>query len=186
MEKRASPAGRREGADSRGVSLETTMRGLPLQAMSRMREERALVAGESSMRSVAETKRVWRAGEVKGRCEELFGECAPFISLRDRFLSLDGVGSFRDPFGSFDDPFGSFDPFISFGDLFVSFGDPFGSFRDPCISFDPFLSLSDPFVSLTPLRSSADPCKDSIATRNTLFLIPPPLTHLLSCTVASA
>lgn len=179
MEKRASPAGRREGADSRGVSLETTMRGLPLQAMSRMREERALVAGESSMRSVAETKRVWRAGEVKGRCEELFGECAPFISLRDRFLSLDGVGSFRDPFGSFD-------PFISFGDLFVSFGDPFGSFRDPCISFDPFLSLSDPFVSLTPLRSSADPCKDSIATRNTLFLIPPPLTHLLSCTVASA
>lgn len=172
MEKRASPAGRREGADSRGVSLETTMRGLPLQAMSRMREERALVAGESSMRSVAETKRVWRAGEVKGRCEELFGECAPFISLRDRFLSLDGVGSF-------DDPFGSFDPFISFGDLFVSF-------RDPCISFDPFLSLSDPFVSLTPLRSSADPCKDSIATRNTLFLIPPPLTHLLSCTVASA
>ena len=179
MEKRASPAGRREGADSRGVSLETTMRGLPLQAMSRMREERALVAGESSMRSVAETKRVWRAGEVKGRCEELFGECAPFISLRDRFLSLDGVGSF-------DDPFGSFDPFISFGDLFVSFGDPFGSFGDPCISFDPFLSLSDPFVSLTPLRSSADPCKDSIATRNTLFLIPPPLTHLLSCTVASA
>lgn len=172
MEKRASPAGRREGADSRGVSLETTMRGLPLQAMSRMREERALVAGESSMRSVAETKRVWRAGEVKGRCEELFGECAPFISLRDRFLSLDRVGSF-------DDPFGSFDPFISFGDLFVSF-------RDPCISFDPFLSLSDPFVSLTPLRSSADPCKDSIATRNTLFLIPPPLTHLLSCTVASA
>lgn len=165
MEKRASPAGRREGADSRGVSLETTMRGLPLQAMSRMREERALVAGESSMRSVAETKRVWRAGEVKGRCEELFGECAPFISLRDRFLSLDRVGSF-------DDPFGSFDPFISFG--------------DPCISFDPFLSLSDPFVSLTPLRSSADPCKDSIATRNTLFLIPPPLTHLLSCTVASA
>ena len=159
MEKRASPAGRREGADSRGVSLETTMRGLPLQAMSRMREERALVAGESSMRSVAETKRVWRAGEVKGRCEELFGECAPFISLRDRFLSLDGVGSFDDPFGSF---------------------------RDPCISFDPFLSLSDPFVSLTPLRSSADPCKDSIATRNTLFLIPPPLTHLLSCTVASA
>ena len=179
MEKRASPAGRREGADSRGVSLETTMRGLPLQAMSRMREERALVAGESSMRSVAETKRVWRAGEVKGRCEELFGECAPFISLRDRFLSLDRVGSFRDPFGSFD-------PFISFGDLFVSFGDPFGSFGDPCISFDPFLSLSDPFVSLTPLRSSADPCKDSIATRNTLFLIPPPLTHLLSCTVASA
>ena len=179
MEKRASPAGRREGADSRGVSLETTMRGLPLQAMSRMREERALVAGESSMRSVAETKRVWRAGEVKGRCEELFGDCAPFISLRDRFLSLDGVGSF-------DDPFGSFDPFISFGDLFVSFGDPFGSFGDPCISFDPFLSLSDPFVSLTPLRSSADPCKDSIATRNTLFLIPPPLTHLLSCTVASA
>lgn len=172
MEKRASPAGRREGADSRGVSLETTMRGLPLQAMSRMREERALVAGESSMRSVAETKRVWRAGEVKGRCEELFGECAPFISLRDRFLSLDRVGSF-------DDPFGSFDPFISFGDLFVSF-------RDPCISFDPFLSLSDPFVSLTPLRSSADPCEDSIATRNTLFLIPPPLTHLLSCTVASA
>lgn len=172
MEKRASPAGRREGADSRGVSLETTMRGLPLQAMSRMREERALVAGESSMRSVAETKRVWRAGEVKGRCEELFGECAPFISLRDRFLSLDRVGSF-------DDPFGSFDPFISFGDLF-------GSFGDPCISFDPFLSLSDPFVSLTPLRSSADPCKDSIATRNTLFLIPPPLTHLLSCTVASA
>ena len=159
MEKRASPAGRREGADSRGVSLETTMRGLPLQAMSRMREERALVAGESSMRSVAETKRVWRAGEVKGRCEELFGECAPFISLRDRFLSLDRVGSF---------------------------GDLFGSFRDPCISFDPFLSLSDPFVSLTPLRSSADPCKDSIATRNTLFLIPPPLTHLLSCTVASA
>ena len=159
MEKRASPAGRREGADSRGVSLETTMRGLPLQAMSRMREERALVAGESSMRSVAETKRVWRAGEVKGRCEELFGECAPFISLRDRFLSLDGVGSFRDLFGSF---------------------------GDPCISFDPFLSLSDPFVSLTPLRSSADPCKDSIATRNTLFLIPPPLTHLLSCTVASA
>lgn len=148
------------------------MRGLPLQAMSRMREERALVAGESSMRSVAETKRVWRAGEVKGRCEELFGECAPFISLRDRFLSLDRVGSFRDPFGSFD-------PFISFGDLF-------GSFGDPCISFDPFLSLSDPFVSLTPLRSSADPCKDSIATRNTLFLIPPPLTHLLSCTVASA
>ena len=128
------------------------MRGLPLQAMSRMREERALVAGESSMRSVAETKRVWRAGEVKGRCEELFGECAPFISLRDRFLSLDRVGSFD----------------------------------DPCISFDPFLSLSDPFVSLTPLRSSADPCKDSIATRNTLFLIPPPLTHLLSCTVASA
>ena len=179
MEKRASPAGRREGADSRGVSLETTMRGLPLQAMSRMREERALVAGESSMRSVAETKRVWRAGEVKGRCEELFGECAPFISLRDRFLSLDGVGSFRDPFGSFD-------PFISFGDLFVSFGDLFVSFRDPCISFDPFLSLSDSFVSLTPLRSSADPCKDSIATRNTLFLIPPPLTHLLSCTVASA
>lgn len=172
MEKRASPAGRREGEDSRGVSLETTMRGLPLQAMSRMREERALVAGESSMRSVAETKRVWRAGEVKGRCEELFGECAPFISLRDRFLSLDRVGSF-------DDPFGSFDPFISFGDLFVSF-------RDPCISFDPFLSLSDSFVSLTPLRSSADPCKDSIATRNTLFLIPPPLTHLLSCTVASA
>lgn len=172
MEKRASPAGRREGEDSRGVSLETTMRGLPLQAMSRMREERALVAGESSMRSVAETKRVWRAGEVKGRCEELFGECAPFISLRDRFLSLDGVGSF-------DDPFGSFDPFISFRD-------PFVSFRDPCISFDPFLSLSDPFVSLTPLRSSADPCKDSIATRNTLFLIPPPLTHLLSCTVASA
>ena len=172
MEKRASPAGRREGADSRGVSLETTMRGLPLQAMSRMREERALVAGESSMRSVAETKRVWRAGEVKGRCEELFGECAPFISLRDRFLSLDRVGSF-------DDPFGSFDPFISFRD-------PFVSFRDPCISFDPFLSLSDPFVSLTPLRSSADPCKDSIATRNTLFLIPPPLTHLLSCTVASA
>ena len=172
MEKRASPAGRREGEDSRGVSLETTMRGLPLQAMSRMREERALVAGESSMRSVAETKRVWRAGEVKGRCEELFGECAPFISLRDRFLSLDRVGSF-------DDPFGSFDPFISFRD-------PFVSFRDPCISFDPFLSLSDPFVSLTPLRSSADPCKDSIATRNTLFLIPPPLTHLLSCTVASA
>ena len=175
------------------------MRGLPLQAMSRMREERALVAGESSMRSVAETKRVWRAGEVKGRCEELFGECAPFISLRDRFLSLDRVGSFDNPFGSFDpfisfgdpfvsfdDPFGSFDPFISFGDLFVSFGDPFGSFGDPCISFDPFLSLSDPFVSLTPLRSSADPCKDSIATRNTLFLIPPPLTHLLSCTVASA
>ena len=166
MEKRASPAGRREGEDSRGVSLETTMRGLPLQAMSRMREERALVAGESSMRSVAETKRVWRAGEVKGRCEELFGECAPFISLRDRFLSLDGVGSF--------------------GDAFISFGDLFVSLRDPCVSFTPFLSLSDPFVSLTPLRSSADPCKDSIATRNTLFLIPPPLTHLLSCTVASA
>ena len=155
------------------------MRGLPLQAMSRMREERALVAGESSMRSVAETKRVWRAGEVKGRCEELFGECAPFIYLRDRFLSLDGVGSFGDAF-------------ISFGDLFVSLRDPcvsftpFLSLSDPFISFTPFLSLSDPFVSLTPLRSSADPCKDSIATRNTLFLIPPPLTHLLSCTVASA
>ena len=161
------------------------MRGLPLQAMSRMREERALVAGESSMRSVAETKRVWRAGEVKGRCEELFGECAPFISLRDRFLSLDRVGSFDDPFGSFD-PFISFrDPFVSLRDRFLSL-DRVGSFDDPCISFDPFLSLSDPFVSLTPLRSSADPCKDSIATRNTLFLIPPPLTHLLSCTVASA
>lgn len=75
MEKRASPAGRREGADSRGVSLETTMRGLPLQAMSRMREERALVAGESSMRSVAGDEESLEGREmVNGRCEELFGE----------------------------------------------------------------------------------------------------------------
>lgn len=53
--------------DSRGVSLETTIRGFPLHAMSRMRDDSARVAGESSTRSVAETKSACRAGEAKGR-----------------------------------------------------------------------------------------------------------------------